>query len=232
MTRLDLTVNGAKSCLTPSQRVVFTGITVDSCQMLASPTPRWVEAIHQLLLWFWSNRRLGYNLFLRLMGMLVSVTSVVPLGLLNLQPFQVWTNGLHLDSRLHGSKKVRVPSRCLLTLQPWRDRAYLAMGVPLGSIPFRHEVVVTSASPSGWGAVWRHRAVRGLWSAQEAAEHINVLELWAIHLALCNFLPFLQGRHVLVRSDNKSAVYHVNRRGAPRRQSLTVAWQLLVWAFL
>uniref|UniRef100_UPI0037E7B013 uncharacterized protein n=1 Tax=Semicossyphus pulcher TaxID=241346 RepID=UPI0037E7B013 len=232
VTRLGLTVNHAKSCLVPSQRIVFIRITLDSCQMLAYPTPRRVEAIQQLLLCFRRNRRLRYSLFLRLMGMLTSVTSVVPLGLLNLRPFQVWTNGLHLDPRLHGFKKVRVSSRCLLTLRPWRDRAHLAKGVSLGSIPSRREVVVTNASPSGWGAVWQRRAVRGLWSAQEAAEHINVLELRAIHLALRNFLPYLRGRHVLIRSDNKSAVYHVNGQGGTRStQSLHVAQQLLVWAF-
>ena len=106
-----------------------------------------------------------YSLFLRLLGMLTSVTSIVPLGLLQLRPFQVWINGLHLDPRLHGSRKVRVSSQCLLALQPWRRRAYLAKGVTLGSISSRREVVVTDASPSGWGTVWQHRAVRGLWSS-------------------------------------------------------------------
>ena len=170
-----------------------------------------------------------YSLFLRLLGMLTSVTSIVPLGLLRLRPFQVWTNGLHLDLRLHGSKKVSVSSQCLLALQPWRRRAFLAKGVALGSIPSRHEVVVTDASLSGWGAVWQHRAVRGLWSAPHRTQHINVLELRAIYLALNQFLPYLRGRHVLVRCDNKSAVYNVNHQGGTRSaQSLQVAQQPLV----
>ncbi|XP_074505795.1 uncharacterized protein LOC141775954 [Sebastes fasciatus] len=232
MTRLGLTVNHAKSCLIPSQRVVFIGLTLDSRHMLAFPTPRRVNAILQLLLRFRKNRRLRYSLFLRLLGMLTSVTSVVPLGLLYLRPFQIWINGLQLDPKSHRSKRVRVSCRCLLALRPWRAGAYLARGISLGSIPSRREVVVTDASPSGWGAVWQHRAIRGLWTAQEAAEHINVLELRAIYLALRKFLPHLRGRHVIVRSDNKSAVYHVNRQGGTRSpRLLQVARRLLVWAF-
>ncbi|XP_074470437.1 uncharacterized protein LOC141754903 [Sebastes fasciatus] len=232
MTRLGLTVNHAKSCLIPSQRVVFIGLTLDSRHMLAFPTPRRVNTILQLLLRFRKNRRLRYSLFLRLLGMLTSVTSVVPLGLLYLRPFQIWINGLQLDPKSHRSKRVRVSCRCLLALRPWRAGAYLARGISLGSIPSRREVVVTDASPSGWGAVWQHRAIRGLWTAQEAAEHINVLELRAIYLALRKFLPRLRGRHVIVRSDNKSAVYHVNRQGGTRSpRLLQVARRLLVWAF-
>ena len=49
----------------------------------------------------------------------------------------------------------------------------------------------------------------GALGAQEMAQHIHVLELRAVYLALRKFLPYLRGRHVLVRCD-KSAVYHVN----------------------
>eukprot|EP00064_Thunnus_orientalis_P008231 superscaffoldBa00000965_g8254 len=40
MTQLGLTIYYAKSCLIPNQRVVFIGLTLDSHQMLAFPTPR------------------------------------------------------------------------------------------------------------------------------------------------------------------------------------------------
>ncbi len=148
---LGLAINHAKSCLIPSQRVMFIGITLDSSKMLAFTTPRRVEAILQLLLRFRKNRRLRYSFFLRLLGMLMSVSSVVPLGLLFLQPFQVWTNVLHLDPRLHGSRKIRVSRRCLLALRPWKDGAYLTKSVSLGLIPSHRQVVVTDASSSRWG---------------------------------------------------------------------------------
>ena len=67
-----------------------------------------------------------------------------------------------------------------------------------------------------------------LWLGGSVAALCNVLKLRAIYLALREFLPYLRGRHVLVRCDNKSAVYNVNHQGSA--QSLQVAQQLLVWA--
>lgn len=43
-----------------------------------------------------------------------------------------------------------------------------------------------------------------------------MLELRAVHIALRHFLPFLEGWHLLVRSDNTLTVYHVNHQGGTR----------------
>ena len=121
--------------------------------------------------------------------------------------------------------------RCLHSLSRWRDRAYLQMGAPMGAIPSRRETVTVDACLSGWGAVWQGRTVQGLWSAQEGAYHINVLELRAVLLALRHFLPQLTDRHVLVRSDNMSAVSQINHQGGTRSaQLLRVSQSLLSWA--
>ncbi|KAE8293755.1 hypothetical protein D5F01_LYC06688 [Larimichthys crocea] len=143
----------------------------------------------------------------------------------------VWVNGLGLNPKRHQGRMVVVSSKCLQSLKPWRSRAYLSSGVPLGSLPSRREVVVTDASLLDWDAVCNHRTVRGTWSPQQRLQHINVLELRAVPLALRHFLPFLEGRHVFVRSDNTSIVYHVNHQGGTRsRHSLQDAQRLLHWA--
>ena len=101
----------------------------------------------------------------------------------------------------------------------------------MGSIPSRRETVVTDACLTGWGAVWQGRTARGRWSATDHTDHINVLELRAVHLALKHFMPHLQGRHVLVRSDNTSTVYHVNHQGGTKSaRLLEVSTELLTWA--
>jgi hypothetical protein len=50
--------------------------------------------------------------------------------------------------------------------------------------------------------------------------HINVLELNAVHLAFCHFLPVLRGQHLLIRTDNTSVVAHINHRGGLRSMAL------------
>ena len=79
----------------------------------------------------------------------------------------------------------------------------------------RRQVVSSDASLVGWGAVHEGKGVSGLWHGPWLAQHINVLELQAIHLALLHFLPVLQDRHVLMRkrADSTVAAAYINRQG-------------------
>ncbi|KAK7895505.1 hypothetical protein WMY93_020830 [Mugilogobius chulae] len=219
--RLGLRVNLAKSNVNPSQDTVFLGMALNTATMTACPSPRRVDDILELLSRFREGSTLPYVLYLRLLGKLVAAASVVPLGLLSLRPMQMWLNDLHLDpSRLaHRHRMVRVSAQCLMSLTPWRDRHWIVRGVPLGSLPSRREVVYTDASSTGWGATWQGQMVQGTWSPHLQGEHINVLELLAVHLALRHLLQGLRGRHVLVRSDNTSVVYHINHMGGTSNET-------------
>ncbi|XP_047454133.1 uncharacterized protein LOC125016013 [Mugil cephalus] len=229
--RLGLKVNFTKSCLVPSQSTLFLGMTLDSVAMKACPSPQRVDDILCLLLLFQEGRWLRYVEFLRLLGKLTAAANVVPLGLLSLRPLQRWLHSFHFDVRWHRHRRLRVSRCCLLALAPWRERSFLLQGMPLGSIASRREAITTDASLSGWGAVWQNRTAQGLWSARDRSVHINVLELWAVHRALLFFLPFLRGRHVLIRSDNVSTVSHINHQGGTRSaQLLQASRDLLLWA--
>ena len=83
------------------------------------------------------GRMVPFIQFLQLLGKLRAASTVVPLGLLSLQPLQMWLNSLHLDPKWHRHRKVRVSQRCLLSLSPWGKRPYLLAGVPMGAIPSR-----------------------------------------------------------------------------------------------
>ncbi|XP_037536617.1 uncharacterized protein LOC119413633 [Nematolebias whitei] len=231
MSQLGLNVNLEKSCLIPSQTTTFLGVVLDSSSMRARPSAQRVAGILQLVNRFRLGKQLPYVAFLQLLGKLTSVTRVVPLGLLSLRPLQRWLNSFRLDARLHRHRKLAVTWSCLHALTPWRDEDYLSRGVPMGVVVCRREVVTTDASSMGWGAVWQRRAVQGRWGQRDHSKHINVLELRAVHLALRHFLPHLEGRHVLVRSDNTSVVYHINHQGGTRSaQLLSVSRELLEWA--
>ncbi|XP_042562141.1 LOW QUALITY PROTEIN: uncharacterized protein LOC122131476 [Clupea harengus] len=228
ITGLGLRLNLRKSSLVPRQQTGFLGMAIDSQAMRAVPSQQRVDGIQQLVARFRGHRALTLRSFQRLLGMLTSAASLIPLGLLALRPFQIWLNSLGLHHVRHRHRLVRVTTSCRRFLHPWRRRKYLTQGVPLGAIPSRREVVTTDASQIGWGAVWQRQTARGRWSPQQKRQHINVLELRAVLLALRHFLPALVGRHVLVRSDNMSAVYYINHQGGTRSlQCLGVAQQLL-----
>ncbi|XP_074467365.1 uncharacterized protein LOC141752970 [Sebastes fasciatus] len=86
-------------------------------------------------------------------------------------------------------------------------------------------------SLSGWGATMLGRTVNGTWDQRLAQAHINLLELWAVFFALKHFLQFLQGRHVLVKTDNTTVVAYINRQGGTRSLQLhRLARKIIMWS--
>ncbi len=97
---------------------------------------------------------------------------------------------------------------------PWTDLAFLWAGVPLEQVSWH--VVTTDGSSTDWGTTCNRQAASGLWTGPQLLWHISCLELLAVHLALQQFHPLLQGKHVLVRMDNTAAVSYINRQGGLR----------------
>lgn len=80
------------------------------------------------------------------------------------------------------------------------------------------------------GAHHSTQVAQGLWTPSERALSINFLELQAIWLALLHFRSAVQGRHVLVLTDNTSAKAHVNREGGTKSCALMLeSERLFVW---
>ncbi len=105
----------------------------------------------------------------------------------------------------------------------------LTLGVPLRTVS-SHVTVTTHASLTGWGMTMMGRAVNGMWDLRLARAHMNVLELWAVFLALRHFLQFLQGRHVLMKTDNSTVVACINHQGGTRSLQLhRLARNIIMW---
>lgn len=84
-----------------------------------------------------------------------------------------------------------------------------------------HRMVITmDASLFGWGAHLGPHMAQGQWSPQEQTLNINVLELWAVYLALLSFQHHVLDLDVLVLMDNVSAKAYVNWLGGTRSRAL------------
>lgn len=55
----------------------------------------------------------------------------------------------------------------------------------------------------------------GVWTQEESAQHVNVIETEAVTNALRLWRSSLEGRVVTVRSDNSTTVSYINRHGTP-----------------
>ena len=82
-------------------------------------------------------------------------------------------------------------------------------------------LIESDVSTKGWGAALNPQTkTGGVWSVQEASNHIIYLELLAAFLALKAFGKSWTHLTVLLQMDNFIAVTYVNQKGGTCSQSL------------
>ena len=74
------------------------------------------------------------------------------------------------------------------------------------------------ASNTGWGVKFLSYKTGGNWNIEEEDLHINVKEMLAIYYSLCAFSDKLKTAHLLIFSDNTTAVSVINHMGTSRSQ--------------
>ncbi|MEL7079455.1 MAG: reverse transcriptase domain-containing protein, partial [Cyanobacteria bacterium J06582_2] len=228
---LGFLINVEKSCLIPSQKVVYLGMVLDSANFWVSPRERRVSNFLSLLAEFRSCAAPSARLWQRLLGHMTSLERFVVGARLRTRVLQFHLRR-HWDMvSLPESTFVSVPRLALQDLEWWGDVSRLSQGVPIRQ-SHRHLCLYSDASTQGWGATLEGREVSGLWSPLESSLHINVLELRAVRLALLHFASLVQGRSVVVFSDNTTALAYIRKQGGTRSWSLYLeARTLLLWAF-
>lgn len=87
------------------QSTIFIGVALNTLTMNACPSSQRVDSIFHLL--YCRDKSLPLVMFQRLLGKLMSISAVVPLGLLSLCPLQRWLDSFHLDARQHIHEKTR-----------------------------------------------------------------------------------------------------------------------------
>ena len=129
-------------------------------------------------------------------------------------------------------KEISVPRTLHPHLHWWTKETNVFLGQPLH--PLRHALQnFTDASKEGWGAHLGDFTASGTWSVPESQLHINFLELKAVLLALKRFQHMVQGKVVLIATDNTTVVAYINKEGGMRSGSLcALLWRLLCWCNL
>ena len=211
-------VNLQKSELEPKQTFEFVGYKYDLSQGLVLPTQNRWESILQKLESILTKPSCRVRKFMSLIGLLTATEKQVPLGRLHMRPIQ-WHLKRHWRVPESLEKEIPVPRSLHPHLLWWTKETNVLTGQPLH--PLSHAVqIFTDASKEGWGAHLGDITARGIWSVPESHLHINFLELKAVLLALKRFQPLVQGKVVLVATDNTTVVAYINKEGGMRSGSL------------
>ena len=215
---LGLIVNLEKSELVPSQTFTFIGVTFNLKEGLLFPTTKNIAKVVEAVTSFLSATEHSAQDWESLLGILGSQDRFIQWGRFHLRPIQLHFLSQWRPSTGSPMDLVSVPESLRPHLRWWLNTERLLQGIPLEP-PEADVRIFTDASTSGWGAHLDGRTVQGVWSTEEAALHINILEMRAVRLALMEF-GVTSGASVLVATDNATVVAYINKQGGTRSRPL------------
>ena len=223
---LGVIVNLSRSSLVPTQTLDYLGMALETSPLRIFPTLKRVQKFSLLLQEFLSDRLHPASVWRSLLGMMSSMSAIVPGSRLRRRSLQLRLNAagpLLLDGDL-----VSWDDGCLRDLRWWSDDSHLLVGFSLGdSLP--DLCLFSDASDQGWGAALGDLHLSGLWSPLCSRFSVNQRrELLAILFAVQGFLPHLRGQTVAVYSDNSTALAYLRKQGGTRSSSLNAVAQELL----
>ncbi|XP_069129272.1 uncharacterized protein [Argopecten irradians] len=204
-----------KSEVSPSRDFVFLGNRFNTVQGIALPPLEKFEKARDLALTFtsWSNVQVRW--FLSFLGYLNSLADVVPLGRLHIRPLQMFLLANWVPASREWEAWLPLNQSVKEFARWWTLKDNVLHGVPL-SKPAPTMTLFTDASMTGWGAYLDGHGRSGEWSGDQLSEHINVLEMRAVLLALQAFRKILHSKVVCVATDNSTVVAYLERQGGDK----------------
>ena len=210
-----LTVNEEKSCLAPSQQMEFLGFLFDSVKFTITVTPAKSKALHNLVKSMLAKpcKRVTIRALARVIGKIVSIFPASDEALLHYRTLERFKTRQVCKFK-NWSKMVELSHDCLSELKWWD--LHLSNTVLSKSLHVltHNEEIFSDASGYGYGSTWRGIEVQGLFTEKQQLLSINTKELLAIYYALGTHASKFEGKVVLIRCDNMTAISCIRKKGS------------------
>ena len=225
---LGIVVNPEKSHLEPSQVIQYLGVVIDAQSFRASPSPDRIARLRSTAGKFLSSADPPASTWLSLLGMLSSLSHLVPGGRLRVRSLQLC---LHRSwNRVDQSTRIPWSPDCLRDLRWWLHVPRLSLGVSLQQVSPDLDFW-SDALDVGCRAHLGLLTASALWSLEERLLSINARELLAVRRGLLHFQSSLVGRTISVFYDNSTAVSYPRKEGGMKSPFLhSLAQGILRWA--
>lgn len=211
MRSLGFTVHPEKSVFTPSQRIQYLGVVIDSTDMTVRLTLEKAKDIQLICSETLRQVSMTIRFLAKVIGKLVAACPAVKYGPLHFRHLEEDKKRALCASCGKYNGKVTLSSEAKQELMWWRDSVLVSFNDITISDP--DISVNTDASRLGWGGVCQDIRTGGEWSLEEQEFHINYLELKAVLLTLQSLAANLREKHVRVFVDNSTAVSTINMMG-------------------
>ena len=228
MIKLGFIIHKTKSVLEPTQNIVFLGNIIHSKDMTVTLP---CEKVHLIVQECLSLSKKSYETIrkvARVLGLLVSTFSAVEYGRLHYRDIEKEKiQALRMSNGDFDSKMLVTDSMKVDLLWWVNNLASQKRNITHGNA----DIVITSdASLSGWGAVYEGEKFGGRWSNSEAENHINVLEMMAVWLAIRSVCKEQRSKHIQIRCDNTCCVAYLNAMGGIKSDKCnSLAKQVWFW---
>jgi hypothetical protein len=215
---LGFMISEEKSVLTPVQVIEFLGFSIDSCLQTVSIPEGKVEHIGTMISDCLTRTWFTIREVASLLGVLVATAPGNKMAKLYTKSLERdKTEMLRLRAGDYGAQ-MQLSDETRQDLRWWLGNLHQVEQYLIE--PRIALIIYTDASNLGWGAYVRETGVRAgsRWTGLEAAQHINVLELLAMRLALQAFADGCSNIHVRLMTDNTTAMACINNQGSTKSQ--------------
>ncbi|XP_068749421.1 uncharacterized protein [Montipora capricornis] len=224
---LGFVVHPHKSVFTPTQKLVYLGFVLDSVSMCVRLTPEKAAKLKKAATDLLQSKKPIIRKVAQCLGYIVSSFPGSAYGPLHYRSLEYDKTTALNFSKGDFDATMEISAQRRDELVWWADSIETAYNpISKGDV----NITITSdASKMGWGAATNDLSTGGLWTAEEAREHINYLEMLAVLFALKSFSTLTSNKHVKVMVDNTTTEATLNNMGtchSPKLNTLTkVKWE-------
>ncbi|KAK0403958.1 hypothetical protein QR680_017214 [Steinernema hermaphroditum] len=227
---LGMVVNTEKSELQPTQTIEFLGLRVCAKREFLSIPDNKIQRIKTDCDRLLATDRCSIRRLSETLGRINACSAACYYSALMSRRLQMALRAALAEAHNNYEASMSLSSECLEDLRWWSKNLARHAKRPLRE-PTPSVVITTDASKLGWGATSGGASTGGNWSPEEAAEHINVLQLKAILFGLRVFAERMRDCAVLIQSDNTVAISYINRFGGTANNRLIeLARTIWFWA--
>ena len=229
---LGFLVHPDKSVLEPTPQIQFLGFTLDSQSMTISlPDDKKAEIIKECTTLIGAQSP-HIRYVARVIGKLIATFPAVQYGPLYYRSLERDKIYALRANRGHFDRVMQLSGKAKQELRWWINnirKSYSPIQRKKPQIELR-----TDASGSGWGATNLHTNIGGRWDKTELVRarnnEINYLEILAAGLGLKAFCADRHDSHVLIRTDNTTAVAYLNNMGGIKSKDChDIATEIWEW---
>ena len=228
MLSLGFAVHPDKSVLSPTQRITYLGMIIDSVLMTVQLTEERIAGILNLCNKLVQATTCTIRDLARIIGKIISSFPAVKYGPLYFRHLEETKKAALKINRGDFDAITGIPSEAREELEWWINNVQSATKSIIVSDP---DIVIQSdASLKGWGCVCNNIKSGGSWLPGETLQHINYLELKAAFFALKCYEHLILGKHVRLLMDNSTAVCCINKMGTSHSVELNHL-TFLIWTW-